>query len=107
MFVSFQFDSTTAKLSDITVATVSMLNSMCKCDVTLNHVSQNDFTCFYNEAQEVIYRAKVQGVEASDCSNLTSHIREWMEFVAFVAEGGRNLTGMSFTLLPFTTGLVT
>ena len=88
----FQFDSTTAKLSDITVATVSMLNSMCKCDVTPNHVSQNEFTCFYNEAQEVIYRAKLQGVEANDCSNLTSHIREWMEASSSILIQGNRLS---------------
>ena len=91
-FVFFQFDSTTAKLSDITVATVSMLNSMCKCDVTLNHVSQNEFTCFYNEAQEVIYRARLQGVDANDCSNLTSHIREWMEASSLILIQGNRLS---------------
>ena len=85
----FQFDSTTAKLSDITVATVSMLNNMCKCDVTL---SQNKFTCLYNEAQEVIYRAKLQGVEANDCSNLTSHIREWMEASSSILIQGNRLS---------------
>ena len=89
--MSLQFDSTTAKLSDITVATVSMLNSMCQCDVTLSHVSENEFTCFYNEAQEVIYRAKLQGVEANDCSNLTKHIREWMEASSSILIQGNRL----------------
>ena len=62
---------------------------MCKCDVTL---SQNEFTCFYNEAQEVIYRAKLQGVDANDCSNLTSHIREWMEASSSILIQGNRLS---------------
>ena len=92
MSFPFQFDSTTAKLSDITVATLSMLSRMCQCNITLSHISENEFTCFYNDDQEVIYRAKLQGVEANDCSNLTEHIREWMEDSSSILIQGNRLS---------------
>ena len=89
--IFIQFDSTTAKLSDITVATFSLLNSMCDCNLPKSHISENEFTCFHNEAREVIYRAKLQGVEANDCLNLTSHIGEWMEAESSILIQGNRL----------------
>ena len=86
-----QFDSTTAKLSDISVATFSMLNTMCDCSFPPDHISQNEFTCFHNDAQEVIYRAKLQGVEANDCSNLTELIREWANSESSILIQGNRL----------------
>ena len=65
---------------------------MCQCNITLSHISENEFTCFYNDDQEVIYRAKLQGVEANDCSNLTEHIREWMEDSSSILIQGNRLS---------------
>ena len=52
----------------------------------------NSPASIYNEAQEVIYRAKLQGVDANDCSNLTSHIREWMEASSSLLIQGNRLS---------------
>ena len=74
-----QFESTTAKLSDITAASVSLLNTMCECSLPPSHVYANEFTCAYNTAQQVIYRAKLRGVEARDCENLMRHFQDWVD----------------------------
>ena len=91
LILNTQFDSTSAKLSDITVATVSRLNTMCSCSLPPSHVFANEFTCADNDAQEVIYRAVLQGVEARDCSNLTSHLREWIDAKSSVLIQGNRL----------------
>ena len=74
-----QFDSTIAKLSDITTAIIIYIDSVCGCTFPPSHVYANEFTCPYNEAQEVIYRAKLKGLQARDCGNLIQHLRQWTE----------------------------
>ena len=86
-----QFDSTAAKLTDITVATVSYLNTLCDCFLPRSHVYANEFTCAHNDAQEVIYRAKLQGVEARDCANLTSLMQEWVDAESSILIQGNRL----------------
>ena len=74
-----QFDSTSAKITDINVATVSYLNTRCGCSLPRSHVFEDEFACADNDAQEVIYRAKLQGAEATDCKNLTQYLSEWIK----------------------------
>ena len=50
---------------------------MCKCSLPPSHIYDSEFTCIYNDAKEVIYRAKLQGIEARDCFNLINHLNEW------------------------------
>ena len=90
-FSFLQFESTIAKLSDITVATVSYLNAMCGCSLPPTPVSNNEFTCTDNDAQNVIYRAKLQGIEAHDCINLTNYLQLWIDDERSISIQGNRL----------------
>ena len=70
---------------------MSYLNTICDCSLPRSHVYANEFTCAYNDAQEVIYRAKLQGMEATDCENLTSYVQEWIDAESSILIQGNRL----------------
>lgn len=51
---------------------------MCQCSLPPNHIFATEFTCESNDAQYVIYRAKLRGLQDRNCSNLTALIEDWI-----------------------------
>lgn len=64
---------------------------MCDCSLPPSHVYANEFSCSQNGAHDVIYRAKLNGVEAGDCANLTSYLQEWIDKETSISIQGNRL----------------
>lgn len=68
-----------------------MLNAQCQCSLPPDHVFDNEFTCEESSGQDVIYRAKLKGVEVGDCDNLTVHLNNWVGAKSSITVQGNRL----------------
>ena len=68
-----------------------MLNAQCRCSLPPDHVFENEFTCEDSSGQNVIYRAKLKGVEVGDCNNLTVYLNNWVTASSSITVQGNRL----------------
>ena len=79
MLCTIQNDSVEQKLSAVRQYLVTILNIQCKCDLTMSHISQEEFSCRSGPADSITFRARISGASSRSASDLASLIRTWVQ----------------------------
>ena len=79
MLCTIQNDSMKQKLSAVRQYLVTVLNIQCKCDLTMSHISQSEFSCHTGPDYSVTFRARISGTSSRSASDLASLIRTWVQ----------------------------
>ena len=58
---------------------MTAVNIQCKCDLTMSHISQGEFSCRTGPADSIIFRARIRGTSSRSASDLASLIRTWVQ----------------------------
>jgi deleted-in-malignant-brain-tumors protein 1 len=75
----WQNDDTEQKLSGIRKFLATVLNTQCKCNLTMSHISQGEFSCRAGPADSVTFRARISGTSSRSASDMASLIRTWVQ----------------------------
>ena len=79
MLCTIQNDGMKQKLSAVRQYLVTVLNIQCKCDLTMSHISQSEFSCRTGPDESVTFRARISGTSSRSASDLASLIRTWVQ----------------------------
>ena len=77
--ILIQNDDTDQKLSGIKQLLTTFLDTQCKCDLTMSHISQGEFSCRTGPVDSVTFRARISGTSSRSASDLASLIRTWVQ----------------------------
>ena len=66
-------------LAELQSSLASILNSQCKCGVTVSHISEGEFSCRRGSDDSINYRARIKGTSSRSASDLVALIQSWVQ----------------------------